>query len=76
MPQLEIRKGLWQEFVAIAEKQKQKPETLAQQVLREYVQRFTDEELLERSSAAARRAPFRTDETEEVVRSYRRNRHK
>jgi hypothetical protein len=58
--------------VAVAQKQKKTPEKLAQQVLRDYVQQFKDEELLERSSAAARRAPFRMDETENVVRRYRR----
>jgi len=72
MPELNIPKGLWDEFVAVAEKQKKTPEKLAQQVLCDYVQQFTDEGLLERSSAAARRAPFRMNETEDVVRGYRR----
>lgn len=76
MPELKIRKSLWDEFVAIAEKQKQSPEKLAQRVLRDYVQQFTDEELLERSSSAARRASFRMDETEEAVRRYRKTRKK
>lgn len=72
MPELNIRKGLWDEFVAVAERQKKTPENLAQQVLRDYIQQFTDEELLERSSTAARRAPFRMSGSEDVVRHYRR----
>lgn len=71
MPELKIRKGLWEDFVAVAERQSKKPESLAQQVLRDYVQQFSDEELLARSSAAARRAPFRMDETEQTIRQYR-----
>ena len=71
MPDLTIRKGLWADFVEVAEKQHKKPETLAQQVLQEYIQRASDEELLERSTSAARRAPFRMDTTETVIRNYR-----
>ncbi len=74
MPELKIGKELWNDFVAIAEKRKQRPESLAQEVLRDFVRQFTDEELLEHSSAAARRAPFRIEESEEVVRQYRRSR--
>ena len=72
MPDLTIRKGLWDDLVVVAEKQHKKPQALAQQVIKEYVQRMSDEELLERSAAAARRVPFRLDATEEVVRDYRR----
>jgi hypothetical protein len=71
MPDLTIRKGLWDDFVEVAEKQHKKPETLVQQVLQEYIQRVSDEELLDRSASAARRAPFRMDTTEAVIRSYR-----
>ena len=75
MPDVTIRKGVWDNFVLVAEKQHKKPETLAQQVLQEYIQRVSDEELLERSASAARRAPFRTDETEAVIRKYRERKH-
>jgi hypothetical protein len=44
---------------------------LAQDVLRDFIQHFTDEELLERSSAAARRTPFLIEESEDVVRHHR-----
>jgi hypothetical protein len=71
MPELKISKGIWDGFVAIAEKRKRKPEALAQDVLRDFIQQFTDEELLERSSAAARPAPFHIADSEEVVRRHR-----
>lgn len=72
MPDLTIRQGLWDDLVVVAEKQRKKPQTLAQQAIQEYVQRKSDEELLERSATAARRAPFRMSETEAVIREYRR----
>ena len=71
MPDLTIRERLWADLVEVAGRQRKKPETLAQQVLLEYIQRVSDEELLDRSTAAARRAPFRIDSTEEVVRNFR-----
>lgn len=74
MPNLTIRQGLWDDLVVVAEKQRKKPQTLAQQVIQEYVQRMSDEELLERSATAARRAPFRMDESEWVIRDFRRKR--
>jgi hypothetical protein len=44
---------------------------LAQDVLRDFIQHFTDEELLDRSCAAARRTAFRIEESEDVVRHHR-----
>lgn len=72
MPDLTIRKRLWDDLVVVAEKQHKKPQSLAQQVIQEYVQRMSDEELLDRSAAAARRVPFRMDATEAAIRDYRR----
>ena len=46
--------------------------TLALQAIQEFVQRMSDEELLERSAVTARRAPFRMEATEEVIRIARR----
>lgn len=45
---------------------------LAHHVIQEYIERVSNEELLKRPVAAARRAPFRIDETEVVVIDYRR----
>lgn len=68
MPELKIRKALWESLVQLAEKKKQKPETLAERALTDFIERDSDEELLQRSSKVARRAPFRMDETEEAIR--------
>lgn len=73
MPELKISQGVWNDFVAIAEKQKRKPEALAQDVLRDFIQNSTDEELLERSCAAARHMPVRIKETADVIRDHRRS---
>jgi hypothetical protein len=72
MPELAIRQKLWDEFRLVAERQNRRPEALAQQVLREYVKRCSDEELIARSSELACRAPFALKETEEVIGGYRR----
>lgn len=71
MPDLTIRKALWESLVQLAEKKKQKPETLAERALTDFIERDSDEELLQRSAKAARRAPFRINETEEVIRRHR-----
>ena len=72
MPEVIIRDTVWRNFVAAARKRRKEPHSLVQHVLTEYVRRVSDEELLERSSRAARRARFRLSDTEEVVRKYRR----
>ncbi len=69
-----IRENLWKDFVALADQQHVKAEALAEQVLRDYLQRVADEELLSRSARAARRAKFRMEETEEIVKQVRRSR--
>ena len=74
MPELSIRQDVWDDFVSIAEKQQVKPQTLANRLLRAYVRQFSDEELLQRSAATGRRAPFRIVDTEEIIRRYRRKR--
>ena len=72
MVELEIQDAVWDELVAIARQQQTRPEILAEQVLREFIQRASDEALLARSERAARRARFRINETEEIVRQHRR----
>ncbi len=74
MPEVMIRDNVWRQFVAVANKKHQPPEALAQRVLRDYVQRVSDEELLARSAGAARRAPFSIRDSEEVLRDFRRRR--
>jgi hypothetical protein len=65
MVELEIQDALWDEFVAIAQRQRTHPQALAEQVLREFVQRVSDEELLACSEGAARRAGFPMEQAEE-----------
>lgn len=72
MPAVEIWQGLWKDLVTAAEKQRQKPEALANQALQDFLLRMADEELLARSARAARRAPLRTADAEEAVRRSRR----
>ena len=71
MAQVTIAEKLWSQFAAVAKQQSQKPEALAGKLLRDYLQRVADEELLARSEHAARRRPFRIDEAEHVVRHHR-----
>jgi hypothetical protein len=71
MPKLQIQQTIWDGLVAVAQKQKREPETLVEEALKDYLDRANDEELLERSAKAARRAPFRIEETEEIVRQHR-----
>jgi hypothetical protein len=45
-------------------------------VLREFLQRQADEELLEESSRAAQKTTFDINETEEIIRQYRKRKKK
>jgi hypothetical protein len=72
MPAVEIQQGLWKDLVIAAEKKRRKPESLANEALKDFLQRITDEELISRSARAARRAPLRMADTERAIREYRR----
>jgi hypothetical protein len=72
MAELKIQESLWDDFVAVAERQRVGPHELAAQVLRDYIQRVSDEELLARSEGAARRSGIRAADAEEIVRRHRR----
>lgn len=72
MAQITIRERLWRDVMAVARRRRQQAEVLVENVLRAYVQRVADEELLSRSEQAARRARFRIGEAEELVRRHRR----
>lgn len=76
MADLTIRERLWNDFTVVAKKRRKKPEALAQELIQDYIQRASDEELLEESAAIARRAPFHIDETEQIIRDYRRKQQK
>ena len=66
-----IREKLWKELVALARQRHQKAVALVEQVLRDYVQRVADEDLLSRSACAARQTRFRMQETEAIVKKSR-----
>ena len=66
-----IHEKLWKDFVALARQRHQRADRLAEQVLRDYVQRVTDEELIAHSARAARGAKFRMEESEEIVKKLR-----
>jgi hypothetical protein len=74
MAEVIIRERLWQDFMAVARQKRRKAEKLAERVLRDYVQRVADEELLQHSELAARRTKFPIDKTEEIIRRARRGR--
>jgi hypothetical protein len=70
--QLTIPDPLWRQLSAAARRQRQAPERLAEQALRDFLQRAADEDLLARSEQAARRQRFRIHEAEKLVREHRR----
>jgi hypothetical protein len=72
MAEIIIREPLWRDLVVLARKKRKKPELLASEALRSFVERLADEELLARSSRAARRSRFPVAQTEELVRRHRR----
>jgi hypothetical protein len=72
MAELHIHDTLWRDFVAVAERQQTQPNELAEQVLRDFIQRMSDEELLAQSERAAHRSDVRMRDAEQVVRNYRR----
>lgn len=72
MPAINIRRGVWEDLVAVADKQRRKPETLANQALQEFLRRVSDDELLSRSAAVARRSTLLTGDVEESIRRFRR----
>jgi predicted transcriptional regulator len=75
MPAIEIRKRLWDDLLAVAEKRRRKPESIANRALQDFLRREADEELLRRSTAAARRSSLRAKDAEDTIRRYRRKRH-
>ena len=71
-----IQENVWQGLVKEARRRRKKPEELADIVLRDYLQRLADEILLEKSARTAQSAPFRANETEEIIRQYRKRKKK
>jgi ferritin len=72
MVKVPIREKIWEQFAALARRQRRKPEALAASVLRDYIQQVEDEELLEETTQAAQRAGYREEDVEELIRELRR----
>jgi hypothetical protein len=62
---------MWDDLKRVARSQGRTPESLARHALRAYLGELTDEELIRRSTQAARRTPFRIGETERVLKKRR-----
>ena len=76
MAELTVKDKVWQALVEFARRHRKKPEDLAHAALRDFLQRQADEELLERSSRAGKKMPFRIADTEEIIRQYRKRKQK
>jgi predicted transcriptional regulator len=74
MAAITIREEVWHDLVALARQRRRRAQALAEEALRDYLQRAADEELLARSERVARRAPFHIEESEEVIRRARQKR--
>lgn len=73
MADVSIAGKVWREFVLLAERQKRNPQALAENVLRDYIQRVADEQLLADSRQDARKAKIASKDVEELIRQYRRD---
>ncbi len=69
---LPVQDHLWKRFLDLARARRRKPETLAAEVLAEGLQRLIAEKLYEDTCKEAGRAQFREEDTEEVIRQWRR----
>jgi hypothetical protein len=71
-----IQENVWQGLVKEARRRRKKPEDLADAVLREYLERLADETLLDKSARAAQATSFRANQSEEIIRQYRKQKKK
>jgi hypothetical protein len=71
MAEVTIKESVWKKLVQVARLRRKTPEVLADVALREFLRREADEELLERSSRAARGTAFSLGQTEEIIRQHR-----
>jgi predicted transcriptional regulator len=71
MPSINLRPATWQELVALAKRQQQKPDRLAERALRDFLIRTADEELLTKSRRAALRNGKTIREIENAIKQQR-----
>lgn len=74
MVELDVQEELWNDFAAAAERQGVPPQRAVEELLRDFVARAADEQLLARSEQAARRARFRAADSEALIGQYRHRR--
>jgi hypothetical protein len=72
MAEITLGENVWKDFVAAAKKIRKKPERLAEHVLRDYLARAADKELLEQTARAARRKGTSIAEAEAAIKELRR----
>jgi hypothetical protein len=72
MHSVRIRDQIWTDLKTVAETRQGKPETLANQALREFLGRIDDEELITSSTVSAKRSGLRASDAERAVRQFRR----
>jgi hypothetical protein len=73
MADIKLRDQLWRDFVSVAKRKQKKPEALAERLLRDYLERVADEELLRSSVQTARRSPFSISQIEAVIKARRKS---
>jgi predicted transcriptional regulator len=66
-----IEESLWHSLRALAKKQRKKPVSLAEQAIREYLQRIDDEELQAESERQAQKAGISIGMAESAIRQRR-----
>jgi hypothetical protein len=73
MVDVKIRDKVWKDLLVVARRKRRSPAALVERALEEYLQLVADEELIAQSRRDARRAKFRVEDTEEIIRQFRRN---
>ena len=71
MPEVQINGLLWQDLMAAARNRPRAARNLLEKAVREFLERAADEDLLARTAREARRAKFKIEETEEIIRRHR-----
>jgi hypothetical protein len=72
MPAITLRPATWKELVALATRQQQDPDRLAERAVRDFLTRTADEELLAKSQRAAARNGKTIRAIEEAIKQRRR----
>jgi hypothetical protein len=76
MAEVIIEEAVWKELTQVARRRHKKPEQLADDVLREFLQKQADEDLLAKSSRAAQKTAFPIGKTEALIREHRKRKQK